>query len=191
MPGILAVALVLRKPAKDRRTLAPTVLPARLGLVKLLFVCLGNICRSPAAEGVLARLVADAGVGELWTIDSAGTLGLHAGDLPDHRMRAAAKRRGYPLESRARQVRREDFSQFDLILAMDRQNRSDLERVAGPSGTGGRLALFGDFCVRHDIDDVPDPYYGGPEGFEHVLDLLEDGCAEILRRWQEEGAWRG
>jgi protein-tyrosine phosphatase len=139
----------------------------------------------------MSRLVSDAGVGDAWRIDSAGTLGLHAGDLPDARMRAAARRRGYVLESRARQVRREDFSRFDLILAMDRQNRSDLEQLGGGTVDGGRLALFGEFCVRHEIADVPDPYYGGPEGFERVLDLLEDGCSELLRRWKEDGgAWR-
>jgi protein-tyrosine phosphatase len=157
--------------------------------VKLLFVCLGNICRSPAAEGVMAKLVADAGCADLWRIDSAGTIGLHAGDLPDHRMRGAAKKRGYALTSRARQLQINDLKEFDLVVAMDRSNLADIRRLVR-EGSRAELALFCDFCTKHPQTEVPDPYYGGADGFELVLDLLEDGCAEILRRWRDENRWK-
>jgi protein-tyrosine phosphatase len=156
--------------------------------VKLLFVCLGNICRSPAAEGVMAKLVADAGLRSQWEIDSAGTIGIHAGDAADARMRGAARKRGYDLTSRARQIRAHDLDEFDLIVAMDRANLADIRRLAKTSKA--EVVLFGSFCTRHSQEEVPDPYYDGPEGFELVLDLLEDGCAEILRLWRDEKRWR-
>jgi protein-tyrosine phosphatase len=162
---------------------------ATVGGVKLLFVCLGNICRSPAAEGVMAKLVADAGCADLWRIDSAGTIGLHAGDLPDSRMRGAAQRRGCDLTSRARQIQLRDLKEFDLIVAMDRSNLADIRRLVREDSQA-QLALFTDFCTRHKQIGVPDPYYGGADGFELVLDLLEDGCAEILRLWREENRWK-
>ncbi len=109
--------------------------------------------------------------------------------MPVTRRMAGCGRRRYDLTSRARQVRVDDLSRFDLILAMDRQNLADLRRLPGAESAGDRLSLFGAFCTRHEQDEVPDPYYGGEDGFELVLDLLEDGCAGILRRW-EEGQWR-
>ncbi len=136
----------------------------------------------------MAKLVADAGVDGEWEIDSAGTIGIHAGDPADSRMRAAARKRGFELTSRARQFRAGDLDQFDLILAMDRSNLADIRRLA-KEAPKAELALFCDFCTRHEQIEVPDPYYGGPEGFELVLDLLGDGCSEILRLWRDEKRW--
>ena len=140
---------------------------------------MGNICRSPAAEGVMRHLVKAAACADAWDIDSAGTIGLHAGDSPDSRMTRAARDRGIPLEGRARQYRPADPAKFDLILAMDRDNYQDIQ------GQGhDHVRLFCEFCRKHGETEVPDPYYGGEAGFERVLDLLEDGCAEILRQWE-------
>lgn len=149
-------------------------------VTRILFVCLGNICRSPAGEGVMRKLVAEAGLAERVAVASAGTLGLHAGRLPDARMRAAAARRGYELTSRARQFMAEDFARFDLILTMDEDNRSNVLALATTEAQRARVRRFTEFCRKHTVTAVPDPYYGGPEGFEQVLDLLEDGCNEIL-----------
>lgn len=147
----------------------------------VLFVCLGNICRSPAAEGVMQSMIEEAGLSAAIRIDSAGTEGWHHGKLPDARMREAAKARGYTLHSRARQVRRGDLETFDLILAMDADNLRNL-RALDPAGRHhGKIRAFCEFCTIHTEQEVPDPYYGGPEGFEKVLDLLEDGCTNVLR----------
>lgn len=149
---------------------------------QVLFVCLGNICRSPAAEGVMQSMVDEAGLSASIRIDSAGTEGWHHGKLPDARMREAGKARGYTLQSRARQVKREDLEIFDLILAMDSDNLRNL-RALDPQGLHhAKIRPFCDFCTDHAEKEVPDPYYGGPEGFEKVLDLLEDGCANVLRQ---------
>lgn len=148
---------------------------------KVLFVCLGNICRSPAAEGVMRQLLERGGLGDAVEVDSAGTAGWHEGKLPDARMRQHAARRGYELTSRARKVRRADFERFDLIVVMDRQNRQDLaEFVTGGFGMD-RVRLFCDFVRDRPETEVPDPYYGGPDEFESVLDLVENGCEGILR----------
>lgn len=153
---------------------------------KLLFVCMGNICRSPAAEAVMKHVVDREGLGDRIHIDSAGTLGMHAGNQADARMRKAGFNRGYDLTSIARQVSRDDFDEFDLILVMDRQNRRDI-RPFEPKGTSpGQLRLFCEFCSEHDMIEVPDPYYGGPQGFEDVLDLLEDGCEGLLKHIRTE-----
>jgi protein-tyrosine phosphatase len=147
---------------------------------RLLFICMGNICRSPAAEGVMRRCVAEAGLQNQIHIDSAGTGGWHAGNLPDPRMTAAAARRDYPLTSRARQVSPSDLRSFDLALVMDQQNLRDLQ-VFDPTGQfKAKVRLFCEFCTDHDDTEVPDPYYGGDAGFEKVLDLLEDGCRNLL-----------
>jgi protein-tyrosine phosphatase len=150
----------------------------------LLFVCMGNICRSPAAHGVMQKMLLDAGLDKQARVDSAGTINLHAGKLPDARMRKAAQRRGYSLTHPARQVRRSDLDDFDLVLVMDLENLANVERLADPRKHKGKVRLFCEFCTKHDETEVPDPYYGGEEGFEFVLDLLEDGCAELLRRIQ-------
>lgn len=147
--------------------------------IRVLFVCLGNICRSPAAEGVMRALVEREGCNEI-EIDSAGTAGWHCGKLPDERMRQAAKGRGLDLNSRARQVMPEDLSKFDLVVAMDESNQRDLRSLDPEGQRMSKIRLLCDFCSEHDTREVPDPYYGGPEGFEQVLDLLEDGCAGLL-----------
>ena len=148
---------------------------------KILFVCLGNICRSSAAEGVMRRLAEEAGRAAEYEIDSAGILSVHRGELPDPRMRAHAARRGYELVHRSRPVTTDDFFDFDLIVGMDARNMDDLRERAPSPAEWDKLRLMTDFCTRHPhADHVPDPYYGGAEGFEYVLDLLEDACAGLL-----------
>ena len=146
----------------------------------VLFVCMGNICRSPAGEGVMRALVAKAGLSGRVEIASAGTIGLHAGELPDARMRAAAARRGYELKSRARQIIRADLDRYDLILTMDGDNLRNVLALAATDEQRARVRPFVGFCSKHKDTSVPDPYYGGDEGFEHVLNLLEDGCDGVL-----------
>lgn len=156
--------------------------------VRVLFVCMGNICRSPAAEGVLRDLAARAGAADRVAVSSAGTIGLHAGELPDPRMRAAAARRGYVLQSRARQFAREDFARHDLIVVMDEANRRGVLELASTAADRGRVFRFVEFCRAHaDASEVPDPYYGGSSGFEQVLNLLEDGCSGLLERIRADG----
>ncbi len=145
----------------------------------ILFVCWGNICRSPGAENVMRTLLDQSGLSHV-ICDSAGTLDAHAGHSPDSRMAVAGKRRGYPMNGRARGVTSEDFEKFDLILAMDHANWCDLRRIAPNPKAMEKIQLFCKYCRNHDDKEVPDPYYGGPHGFEHVLDLLEDGCTALL-----------
>lgn len=147
--------------------------------MRVLFVCLGNICRSPTAEAVLRHKVREAGLEDVIHIDSAGTGDWHVGKAPDPRTRVAAMRRGYDLSAlRARQVGAVDFSRFDLILAMDHANLADLQRLRG-GAEGAELDLF---LRRYQaaLDEVPDPYYGGESGFEQVLDLVEQACDGLL-----------
>ncbi len=128
----------------------------------------------------MRHLVEQEGLSEQVQIDSAGTAGWHEGKLPDERMRGAGKSRGYQLNSRARQLKRADLSDFDLVLMMDESNLRD-SRTLDPEGQHkAKVRLLCEFCTQHDAREVPDPYYGGPEGFEKVLDLLEDGCAGVL-----------
>jgi len=149
-------------------------------VVNVLFVCLGNICRSPAAEGVFRALVEREGLADRIACDSAGTGSWHVGKAPDARMRAAAKRRGYDLDSlRGRQVTVGDFERFDYVLAMDGENLANLT-VLCPPGREGRLGRLLDFAPGAGRRDVPDPYYGGADGFERVLDLVEAGAAGLL-----------
>jgi protein-tyrosine phosphatase len=152
--------------------------------VRLLFVCLGNICRSPTAEGVMRVLVRDAGLEHRIEMDSAGTGGWHVGESPDARATEAARRRGIALEGSAREVRPRDFGEFDLIIAMDRSNLRNLRRLA-PDEPGRRkvrlLREWGRAGSQSDGElDVPDPYYGGPDGFDRVLDLVQASCAALL-----------
>lgn len=149
----------------------------------LQFVCLGNICRSPAAQGVMDRLIRSSGSEELVAVDSAGTAGYHIGRPPDSRMIAAAARRGVPLESRAKQFDRQFVRDRSLIVAMDRDNLREILRLA--DGAPKHIVLFSDFLDDSWPTDVPDPYYGGDEGFEYVLDMLEAGCPSILKRLLE------
>ena len=149
-------------------------------MVKVLFICMGNICRSPTAEGVFRRLVEEAGLaGEILT-DSAGTHDYHVGVAPDRRAQAAAAQRGYDLSAlRGRQVERADFQRFDYILAMDAENLANLHRLCPPPHEN-RVGLFLEYGRNLALREVPDPYYGGPLGFEQVLDLVEDAAAGLL-----------
>lgn len=148
----------------------------------VLFVCTGNICRSPTAEGVFRKLVVDAGLGREIRSASAGTHAYHVGEAPDQRAQAAARSRGYDLSGiKARRIAPDDFSAFDLILAMDRDHHAILSRLAPPS-TGHKVDLMLAYARRAKTLDVPDPYYGGPEGFALVLDLIEDAAEGLLER---------
>lgn len=153
--------------------------------LRILFVCMGNICRSPAGEGVLTKMVTEADLVEHIKIDSAGTIGMHQGNPADSRMRAAATKRGYDLTSRARQVTAADLEDFDLILAMDKDNHRNLLKLAKTDAQRDRVRLFCTFCEKHLEREVPDPYYGESQGFEYVLALLEDGCDGVLN-WARE-----
>ena len=158
----------------------PVTTAADFTRFRVLFVCLGNICRSPTAEAVLRALAPEAAPELVLEIDSAGTAGYHIGEPPDPRTRAAAARRGYDLTAlRARIVEPADFERFDLILAMDRENLTVLRRRAPPPAHG-RLRLFLEFAPQKHLEDVPDPYYGGPNGFEEVLDLVEEAARGLL-----------
>lgn len=145
---------------------------------KLLFVCLGNICRSPAAEGVMQHLVAARGLTDVVSIDSAGTSGYHIGDLADPRMRRAAEERGIDLTSRSRMIGRRDLSEFDLIVVMDRVNYRDV--LSLQEGPNSKVRLLSDFLDEHWPREVPDPYYGGDAGFAQVLDMLAAACPRLL-----------
>lgn len=148
---------------------------------KVLFVCLGNICRSPAAEGIMRALVERKGEADKWEIDSAGTGRYHIGSLPDSRMRAHAARRGYNLTHRARQVSEDDFDRFDLIVPMDASNEAYLRRLAPTLEAEKKIVPMIDFVTLPTrFDHIPDPYYEGAEGFELVLDLLENGMENLV-----------
>jgi protein-tyrosine phosphatase len=150
----------------------------------VLFVCLGNLCRSPTAEGVFRAAANRAGLGQRIRVDSAGLGHGHVGSPPDQRAMLAARRRGYDLTAmRARQVEIEDFSRFGWVIAMDDANMLALAAMKPPD-FGGHLGLLLDFAPELGIRDVPDPYYGGPEGFERVLDLIESSVGPMLSRLQ-------
>lgn len=147
---------------------------------KLLFVCLGNICRSPSAEGIMNHLIREQQLGDQIQCDSAGTSSYHIGSAPDRRMTAAAKRQGIVLAGQARQFEAEDFERFDLILAMDKENYQNILRLDRHGDYGDRVKLMCSFCQHHRDHEVPDPYYGGEEGFNYVIDLLKDACQGLL-----------
>lgn len=152
--------------------------------LSVLFVCMGNICRSPTAEGVFRKVVQDAGLSEEIHIESAGTHAYHAGASPDHRAQSAAERRGVKLaEIRARRVSDDDFEAFDYILVMDRENLAEL-RQRVPEQHRNKVRLFLEFAGYAQVDEVPDPYYGGASGFELVLDLVEEAATRLLGRIQ-------
>lgn len=149
-------------------------------MTRILFVCLGNICRSPTAQGVFEKLITDLGQAEAFEVDSAGTHAYHVGSPPDGRATAAAARRGIDLSlQRARVVDAVDFERFGHIVAMDRSNLSNLKGMA-PAGHSARLWIATEFATDLDYQEVPDPYYGGDDGFEQVLDLLEVACQGLL-----------
>ncbi|MGH8218641.1 MAG: low molecular weight protein-tyrosine-phosphatase [Steroidobacteraceae bacterium] len=152
---------------------------------RVLFVCLGNICRSPTAEAVFRTLAAREAPDLHVLVESAGTAEYHVGSAPDARAQAAARRRGYQMAGlRARSIERRDFGRFDLILAMDRSNLSALQRLA-PHTAAERVRLFLEYAADAGVREVPDPYYGGPNGFEEVLDLIEDASRGLLRHLRE------
>ena len=147
---------------------------------RVLFVCMGNICRSPMAEGVFRQLVRQAGLDDVVKVASAGTHAFHAGEAPDKRAQAALARRGMEIHDlRARRIREKDFDEFDMILAMDWDNLSQLQQLA-PKRTHHKLQLLMRFATEHETATIPDPYYGNEQGFEQVLDYIEDACAGLL-----------
>lgn len=154
---------------------------------KILFVCLGNICRSPSAEAIMKKKVDEAGLSHLIEIDSAGITGYHQGDSADSRMIRHARERGYELTSISRQIRRHsDFKDFDYIIGMDAQNMSDLNSLVANEEERKKLHLMTDFSHNKKHDSVPDPYYGGTSGFYLVIDILEDACDGLLEHLRGE-----
>lgn len=160
--------------------------------IAVLFVCLGNICRSPLAEGVFRHLLDERGLADSFRVDSAGTGSWHVGESPDHRALRCAATRGVKLGGHARQVQPEDFQRFDYIIAMDQSNLSTLERYR--DGVGGDAALY----LLREFDpeggpgaEVPDPYYGGPNGFEEVYDMVDRSCRELLDHVLNENGMAG
>jgi protein-tyrosine phosphatase len=155
---------------------------------RILFVCMGNICRSPTAEGVMRSLLREAGMEDEVEVDSAGTGAWHTGDPPDARAAAAARARGIGLSGAARQVRPRDFEDFDLIVAMDRENLRDLLALAPDEAAAEKVRLLREFDPAGGQDlDVPDPYYGGAQGFERVLDLVTAACRGLLDELRSAG----
>ena len=148
---------------------------------KVLFVCLGNICRSPAAQGIFEHIVRENGMEDRIEADSAGTYGGHRGELPDRRMRNAALYRGYALTHRSRPVSSLDFLEYDIVVAMDDQNYEDLMHMAPSVEATHKIVRMASYLTSHKISYIPDPYYMGTEGFTLVLDLLEEGCMNLYR----------
>jgi protein-tyrosine phosphatase len=153
---------------------------------KLLFVCLGNICRSPSAENIMNHLIEERGLGDRIICDSAGTSSYHIGSSPDRRMTAAATKRGIAMKGSARQFQASDFEAFDLILAMDRENYQDIIYLDPKKQYRDKVRLMCEFCTRHTLKEVPDPYYGGAEGFDRVIELLLDACEGLLQYIEQE-----
>ncbi|TVQ08987.1 MAG: low molecular weight phosphotyrosine protein phosphatase [Leptolyngbya sp. DLM2.Bin27] len=147
---------------------------------RLLFVCLGNICRSPSAENIMNHLIQRRQLADQVMCDSAGTASYHVGSAPDRRMAQAAKAQGIELVGRARQFVAADFGRFDYILAMDRQNYRDIVALDPTGQHHDRVRLMCEFCRTHPDQEVPDPYYGGVEGFNYVISLLQDACEGLL-----------
>lgn len=147
---------------------------------RVLFVCMGNICRSPAGECVFRSLIDSNGYSGFIETDSAGTINFHEGNQPDSRMQATAANRGYNIQGAARQIKKEDFEAFDLIITMDDENFHKVSRIQPAGRTRASVHKFCEFCTEHDDSEVPDPYYGGQAGFEKVLDMMEDGCANLI-----------
>ena len=148
--------------------------------MNILFVCLGNICRSPMAEAVFKKIVEEHGLSDSFNIDSAGLIDYHEGELADNRMRRHASMRGYYLTHRSRPILMTDFVRFDYIVGMDHQNRSALLAMARNSEEQAKVLDMASYLRHHDSDTIPDPYYGGEKGFDNVIDLLEDACLGLF-----------
>ncbi|MDH5682181.1 MAG: low molecular weight phosphotyrosine protein phosphatase [Spirochaetota bacterium] len=155
-------------------------------MIKVLFVCLGNICRSPAAEAVMVKMLKDHGLDNSISCDSAGTSGYHSGHPADSRMRRAAKDRDIHITSMSRQIRKKDLVDFDYIIAMDESNFYDIKNLDREQAHGEKITQLKDYCVNHSITGVPDPYYGGESSFYNVLNILEDGCMGLLKKIQQD-----
>jgi len=154
--------------------------------ISVVFVCMGNICRSPTAEAVFRNLVENAGLSEKIMIDSAGTIDFHTGKAPDSRAQRAAKQRGYDMSGlRARQAEEHDFYLFDYVLAMDRENLANLQRIT-PLDSETKAQLFLEYARHHTEREVPDPYYGGSDGFERVLNMVEDAAEGLLQHIRQK-----
>ncbi|MCB0406564.1 MAG: low molecular weight phosphotyrosine protein phosphatase [Bdellovibrionales bacterium] len=153
--------------------------------MRVLFVCLGNICRSPTAEGIFRKKIEDTGLSHLVTCDSAGTSAYHSGQPADGRMTAHAKDRGYMLTSRARQLIEEDLENFDIILTMDNSNYENARALDSRHQYNDKIKKMVSYCKIHSVDEVPDPYYGGDDGFQFVIDILEDACDELILEIKE------
>lgn len=172
-------------------THVPSTAMSQSDRIRILFVCMGNICRSPLAEGVFLHKANERGVAERFAVDSAGTGGWHVGETADHRMSRAARSRGVKLVSRARQVRPEDADRFDHIICMDRENERNVLRLGVPRE---KVSLLLEHDPESSATEVPDPYYGGQEGFDHVFDLVDAACERLLEKLLgDEGAkeWTG
>ncbi len=149
---------------------------------RILFVCMGNICRSPAAEIVFQHLLETEGLTDRISTDSAGTIGYHEGNPPDPRMSETLRQRGYRIFGKSRPIHPDDLANFDLILVADRENLRDVLELAKEGQSIDHIQLLTDYCTTHYAEQVPDPYYGGTRGFKHVADLVEDACEGLLEK---------
>jgi protein-tyrosine phosphatase len=152
----------------------------------ILFVCMGNICRSPASENIFRQVVEEAGLSDRIHCDSAGTIGIHSGNKPDTRMSKTIRRRGYRVTGHARQFSLQDFENFNLILVMDNENHKNILKLADTEEERAKLKMFTSFCLQHHHHEVPDPYYGGDTGFQLVADLIEDGSNGLIKYLKKE-----
>jgi len=152
----------------------------------ILFVCMGNICRSPAGENIFRQVVENAGLSKHIHCDSAGTIGIHSGNKPDTRMSKTIRRRGYRVTGHARQFSLQDFENFNLILVMDNENHKNILKLADTEEERAKLKMFTSFCLQHHHHEVPDPYYGGDTGFQLVADLIEDGSNGLIKYLKKE-----
>lgn len=158
------------------------IIKKTMSKTSILFVCLGNICRSPMAEGIFLKLLEREKISENFHIDSAGLISVHQGEMADSRIRMHASKRNYTLTHRSRPVTKADFDRFDMIIGMDEDNIAGLKRLASSRKDEEKIHRMTDFCQHFTDNHVPDPYYGGDKGFEHVIDLLEDACEGLLMK---------
>lgn len=155
-------------------------------MIRILFLCMGNICRSPAAHCVFQEMVNQANLADHFFIDSAGTIGFHQGNEPDGRMQDAMRKRKIPIIGRSRQINKSDLEDFDLILAMDNSNLMDAQSLDTKGQWHDKIKCFAEYCANPTIMEIPDPYYGYDDGFEIVLDLIEEGCQQLLLDCQKQ-----